>query len=348
MQTAVNGKMLALEREFDRIREISSDIPCWQAMFWDNMTVNLRTWFVIDAWYRSRSLELPKSGEALVPCLDMVNHSGKPNAYFEETENEVVLRLGNGCLVSEGDEVTISYGSDKGVAEMLYNYGFIPEDAPRNVVRVNMEPFDDDPLRTAKLVVFGRRPVLVLTETNHKTEWVCPFSFLKCVNFEDGLAFKIAQETDGGQQLRVFWEGRDVTESAGDFATVVSSHGLWPLFLLRVITDIQDQVRAQLERMESDQTQHDIQCGVFREGLLDAGSEFRSSEGKILETAVRNLEIEVCRPAIGGDPSCGQVLTKSRAARVADGARPAGPGADDIPRKDGCCPKRRSGGGTGQ
>jgi len=294
-QTAASGKMLALEHEFDRIRELSSDIPCWQAMFWDNMTVNLKTWLLLDAWYRSRSLELPRSGVALVPCLDMVNHSTEPNAHYEETaQDEVVLRLKAGCRVSEGDEVTISYGSDKPMAEMLYSYGFIPDDAPEDSVRLDYGPFPDDPLGKAKLVVFGSRPVLLLKEGRQSTTWDCPFSYLKCVNMEDGVAFKVALETDGGHHLRMFWHDEDVTESASDLASLISGDERWPLFLLRAVTDIQDRVSEQLERIKSGIKLADVDGDVVRDRLVDSATKLRQSETRVLESAVHQLDIEVC------------------------------------------------------
>ncbi len=45
-------------------------------------------------------LELPRSGESMVPCLDMVNHSAKPTAYYEENaKDEVALLLRPGVVL---------------------------------------------------------------------------------------------------------------------------------------------------------------------------------------------------------------------------------------------------------
>jgi len=289
--------MHALEQEFDRIRELSSEIPCWQAMFWDKMTVDLPTWLLLDAWYRSRCLDLPKSGVAMVPCLDMANHSTDPNTHWSETSDEVVLQLGRGHQISAGDEATINYGGGKSQAEMLFSYGFTwIENPPRNSLQLAVGPFPDDPLGKAKMRVFGRPPFLVLTETDDKVNWDCPFEYLKCVNQEDGLAFKLAQQTDGELDLRMFWDDHDVTESAVCLDTIISNHSYWPLFQLRVVTDIQDQVKEQLERIKSAVNVAEAGVGNFREGLAESVLALRDTETQILELAMRDLEIEVCAP----------------------------------------------------
>ena len=289
--------MFTLEAEFDRVRDLSSNIPYWQAKLWDNPTVDLDTWFLFDAWYRSRSLELPKSGTALVPYLDMVNHSVEPNARFEEMDGAggVVLRLGPNVQISKGDEVTISYGKDKSQAEMLFSYGFTTDaaKAAQNSLRLQMGPFEDDPLSKAKLMVFGARPFVQLTEVGGKVSWESPFSCLKCVNQEDGLSFKIARQLNEDEELRMFWQDEDVTEAASRLDTTLSDHKLWPLFQLRVVTDIQDRVREQLERIRSAVDLAGVEPGVSRKGCIESASVLRQCETRVLDQAMRDLEIEV-------------------------------------------------------
>jgi hypothetical protein len=70
LEAALSAKMLALSNEFEELRDKSSEIECWNAAFWDNGSVRLADWLLVDAWYRSRVLELPRSGPSLVPCVD--------------------------------------------------------------------------------------------------------------------------------------------------------------------------------------------------------------------------------------------------------------------------------------
>lgn len=76
-----------------------------------------------------------------------------------------------------------------------------------------------------------------------------------CLNEEDGLEFKVLQETDGSRSaLRVFWLGYDVTEMTSDFEYLTKDHPLRDIFQLRVVALLQDRLRQQIERLyESEQ-----------------------------------------------------------------------------------------------
>ncbi len=96
----------------------------------------------------------------MVPCLDMVNHSPAPNAYYEENDkDEVVLLLRPNCDGPQsGDEIAISYGDQKSPAELLFSYGFIDLGSTLQGLVLPLEPFPDDPLAKAKLHAFGAPP----------------------------------------------------------------------------------------------------------------------------------------------------------------------------------------------
>ncbi|EFX03245.1 set domain containing protein [Grosmannia clavigera kw1407] len=180
LEAAVQAKRIALEYEFDQLHEKSSDIPYWQAAFWDDERAGtgpqLHHWFLVDAWYRSRCLELPQSGPAMVPCIDLVNHGSAPNAYYEENEmgggahgGEISLLLRPQQSVAASDEITISYSGGDGdgdgdddhcdtrkpASEMLFSYGFVDPHSIRQCVILPYRPLPDDPLAKAKLHVFG-------------------------------------------------------------------------------------------------------------------------------------------------------------------------------------------------
>lgn len=303
LEPAVTAKLLALRAEFDFVQEKSSDIPCWNSVFWESGSISFRDWILLDAWYRSRCLELPTRGEAMVPCLDMANHSNNPTAYYEENSGDgVSLLLRPGMRISKGDEITISYGGDKSAAEMLFSYGFLDRTSTKESLTLPLESFPDDPLAKAKLVAFGEQPKIhVAHGDDGGIEWESPFAYLMCVNEEDGLEFRVLQDVEGGRQLRVFWVGDDVTERAKDFETLTRSHDLWALVKLRVVTIVQDCLQTHLQHMQSPMsldTTSDSEASNVRSECLEAATSLREVETGLLEMAVKQLEDEVRKPPL--------------------------------------------------
>lgn len=252
LEAALNAKMLALTNEFEELRDKSSDIDCWNAAFWDNDSVSLADWLLVDAWYRSRVLELPRSGPSLVPCIDMINHSADANAYYEENvDDDVVLLLRPGANIKGGDEISISYGSDKPAAELLFSYGFLDSHSAARSLRLPLRPLLDDPLGKAKVHAFQDAPAVDVKEVDGKVICTSPFAYLMILNEEDGLNFRLLQDNDGDRELRTFWRDEDVTDSTGSFDQLVSDHELCSVFQLRVNMVISQRLEEQLEQMSS-------------------------------------------------------------------------------------------------
>ncbi|KAJ4396085.1 hypothetical protein N0V93_000302 [Gnomoniopsis smithogilvyi] len=251
LESALNAKMLALTSEFDEIREKSSKIEFWNAALWETtIPVRLTDWYLVDAWYRSRVLELPRSGPSLVPCLDMANHSTEASAYYEETpEGDVVLLPLTGKEFDSDEEVTISYGSDKSAAEMLFSYGFLTPSSVARSITLPLSPLPDDPLGKAKIHVFSGMPSIQIKVVGNKIDWSSPFAYLSCLNEEDGLHFKLLQSSDGDTELRMFWQEDDVTAKGESFETLVSEHELHDVFRLRVNMVVFQKIQEQLERL---------------------------------------------------------------------------------------------------
>ncbi|KAK3327526.1 hypothetical protein B0T19DRAFT_165293 [Cercophora scortea] len=297
LESAVNAKITALTAEFDKIQETSSDIPCWNDLLWQSRAVSLRDWILLDALYRSRCLELPTSGESMVPCIDMVNHSTSPNAFYDENgKDETVLLLRPGITMSAGDEVTISYGEAKSAAEMLFSYGFIDPDATAESLVLTLAPFPDDPLARAKLVAFGEPPKIHVARNNGSIQWESSFAYLMCVNEEDGLDFRVLQDTEGNRQLRVFWQDEDVTDQAADFESLIQSHELFALLRLRVVTVVQERLQDQLDRLKSSPAPRSLPASdisTTRDECARAASLLRQIETSILEASTEALEKEV-------------------------------------------------------
>lgn len=286
--------MAALTREFDGIREKSSDIECWNAAFWDANAIQLTDWYRVDAWYRSRVLELPRSGPSLVPCIDMANHSAEANAYYEETsDGDVVLLPRPGVHLNNGMEITISYGSEKSPAEMLFSYGFMDPSSAMRTLTLLLSPFPDDPLGKAKVHIFEGSPSVQIKEVGGKMEWESPFAYLMCLNEEDGLGFQLMQSSDGGRELRLFWQDEDVTETIDSFETLISSHALCDVFRLRVNMVISQRLQEQLQRLSEDTEAEE------REGSSDVAvgaRELKHVERGILEGTLVTVEDEVSNP----------------------------------------------------
>jgi hypothetical protein len=113
LKAALDAKTASLVKEFDRLRECTVDIPwCWR-YWWDSETgqLSIDDWKLVDAMYRSRALDLPGTGHAMVPCVDMANHaSGDRTGALYETDNNgnAVLELRLGQTLEMGEEVTIT------------------------------------------------------------------------------------------------------------------------------------------------------------------------------------------------------------------------------------------------
>lgn len=248
--------MASLSREFDDLRAKTTGISWCDSNWWDEggplEPLLLSDWIRLDAWYRSRSLEIPDAGEVMVPVLDMANHSSNANATWRRTSNgNLSLVLNSDEKLHEGEEVTINYGSQKGDAEYLFSYGFIDEELQVGSLTLDLDPMEDDPLRVAKLATFQKRPLVCITlDASGNTSWECSFVWYMCLNEEDGLQFRTLQEVDGlHTSLRVFWQGEDKTDSTDQFETLIKGHPGEDVFNLRATKLILDRIEMQIENL---------------------------------------------------------------------------------------------------
>jgi hypothetical protein len=114
-----------------------------------------------------------------------------------------------------------------------------------------------------------------------------------CVNEEDGLEFRVLQQTDGARQLRVFWQDADVTDRTSDFKSLIRTHPLSAVIRLRVVTVVQVALGAQLERLQSSTPPDAAPSSLQREACFRAALALREIETGILERAIEALEEEV-------------------------------------------------------
>ncbi|KAI1649069.1 SET domain-containing protein [Daldinia loculata] len=291
LESAVAAKLTVLTKEFDDLRENLAALSHWNEILSIDESITIRDWILLDALYRSRSLGLPKSGESMVPCLDLVNHSSRANAYFDEnSEGEVVLYLRKGCVAPVGSEITIDYGQEKSPAEMLFSYGFIDPNSAARSITLLLEPLEDDPLAIPKLHAFGTPPKLKLEEDESGVpHWTAPFVYLMCLNEEDGLRFRVLQETDGSRHLKVFWQDIDITDVSNTMKDLIRDHELHQIFELRAVTVIMGIIQQQLEQLISTQNGDSV-VELASTEVYQAISQLRSLETSILQKSIQVLD----------------------------------------------------------
>src|SRR5579862_7175109 len=113
---------------------------------------------------------------------------------------------------------------------MVFSYGFIDESTvDAGEVVLDLEIPDDDPLRKAKEAVSESLPMVRFTLNRGSMEWQSSFIWLICVNEEDGLDFKLLQNTDGDTELQAFWRGvylEDISSLEG----LLKAEPSWEIF----------------------------------------------------------------------------------------------------------------------
>ena len=200
-------------------------------------------------------------------------------------------------VLEVGSEITISYGDSKSEAEMLFSYGFIDQQQTRKVLVLTIDPFPDDPFAKAKISAFAGPRVVRLSADEDTLQWESKFLYLILLNEEDGLDFRVLQQTDGSRShLRVFWQGADVTDATATFEALVSGHPLSDVFQLRAVALLQDRIRQQLERLYESRDPVDLVADtvLVQPDRRDNATYLRKSETTTLEKAFAALEIQVC------------------------------------------------------
>lgn len=238
LEAALGAKLKSLDREFTQLQQATSSIDWCQQLWWDADTGSLsfEDWKLVDAMYRSRALDLPGTGHAMVPCIDMCNHSSGDDTvalYDTDAEGNGVLVLRDDKKLKSGEEVTITYGDEKGACEMLFSYGFMEEGmTSARESFLDLDIPDDDPLKLAKKAVSKSAPGFRLFDQMKTIGWESSFVWLICLNEEDGLEFQLLQQLDGERELKVLWRGFEVSDLS-NIEALLSEDERWPLFQLR-------------------------------------------------------------------------------------------------------------------
>lgn len=271
LEPALHAKLKSLDREFARLRDVTASIGWCQDHWWSAdiaQGVSINDWRLVDAIYRSRALDLPGTGHVMVPCIDMVNHASGDNTsaiYDTDPNGNATLILREGKCIGPGEEVSITYGDEKGACEMLFSYGFIEDtmETARELF-LDLDIPDDDPLKSAKKAVSNSAPGFRLfSQADSSTNWEGPFVWLLCINEEDGLQFQLSQTIDGERELKIYWDDLEISD-VSTFGQILEAHALWDIFRLRMVTVLQGRVASQLLSLESSKTRlGDIQRSSY-------------------------------------------------------------------------------------
>ncbi|KAE8391022.1 hypothetical protein ETB97_001587 [Aspergillus alliaceus] len=304
LKLAVDAKIASLEQEFEYLQQSTEHISWCQRHWWDGDTgkFTIDDWKYVDAMYRSRMVDLPGSGHAIVPCIDMANHAPEDTVkalYEQDAEGYAVLQLRAGCTLQPDEEVTITYGDDKPASEMIFSYGFLEKERQSaKQMLLDLDIPDDDPLIMAKKrfckAPSGIRLFDVPTTETGSTSWDSPFVWWLCVNQEDGLGFEVLQTTDGGRELKVSWKGEEIKEPS-DLKTRLVSDPLWDIFQLRAVVTVLDRLESQFLLLRETQimigevSQNEDMLALFRPEVFSTINSLRELEGRLLEKGIEDL-----------------------------------------------------------
>ena len=301
LEAALDSKMKSLDREFVHLYESTVSID-WCKKHWWNPEIGILTfddWKQVDAMYRSRALDLPGTGHAMVPCIDMANHaSGNATValYDTDLDGNAILVLQEDKTLEIGNEVTITYGDEKGACEMLFSYGFLEETmTSARELFLDLEIPDDDPLKMAKRAVAKSPPGFKIFETESLTSWEGDFVWFICVNEEDGLDFRVLQTLDGKKELKVFWKDDEISDMS-KFRLLLEKEQYWNVFHLRAVAILQGRLEQQLLALE--QSKESIRTVTFVTDNTKVSCQtimrLRDLEEKLMLQAYEDFEDRVC------------------------------------------------------
>jgi hypothetical protein len=213
--------------------------------------------------YRSRALDLPGIGHCMVPCVDLANHaSGEATvaSYEKDFNGNAVLLLRDGMKVDKGNEVTITYGDEKGACEMIFSYGFIEDNMESaETLFLSLTIPDNDKYRIVKSKLADCAPGFKLIDAGDDgIDWTGDFVWLLCVNEDDGLRFEIARTVDGEEEIGAFFQDRELTGGAPELHSLLQEAKLWDVYRLRAVTILQQRIFDQLQILYA--TQEDMEA----------------------------------------------------------------------------------------
>ncbi|KAI6843817.1 SET domain-containing protein [Hortaea werneckii] len=294
---AVSSKLRSLHREYDHLCESTSQTR-WYSLVGEHL--NFDDWLQVDAMYRSRALDFPEIGHCMVPCIDLANHSAGEStiAVYEKDEHgNATLLLRDDKTVSEGEEVTITYGDEKGACEMLFSYGFLEaERKSAETLFLSLSIPNEDPYKSAKLQTADCAPGFKLIDAGDgEIDWKGEFIWLLCVGADDGLRFELARTVDGeGEEMQSFFGDEELTGGTAQLYSLLGKSELWDVYRLRAVALLQQRVFEQMQVLygtqeEAEAVEHggdtDVRTPVFENVMR-----LRKLEFDLMERAYEDFE----------------------------------------------------------
>lgn len=301
---ATMSKLKSLRREYDLLCSSAANTR-WYNLVQDHLDFD--DWLQVDAMYRSRALEYPGIGHCMVPCIDLANHcshEGTVAIYEQDSQGNAVLVLRDGIALKEDDEVTISYGDEKGACEMLFSYGFIEDTmTSAETLFLSLSIPSEDPQQVGKMSIADCAPGFKLIDAgDEEIDWTGDYIWLLCVNEDDNLHFDIARTVDGGEEVHTFLGEQRITDGAAELRRLLAKSELWDVYRLRAVSLLQQRVFEQLQVLVG--TQEGVEgvevadgeemegVGVRKE-VLEKVLKLRTLEGELLERAYGDFERQV-------------------------------------------------------
>lgn len=260
--------------------------------------------------YRSRALEYPGIGHCMVPCLDVANHASHEATaaiYEKDDDGNAVLLLRDGKVLEEGDEVTITYGDEKGACEMLFSYGFLESGMKSaETLFLDLRIPVSDTQRTAKMHIADAAPGFKIIDAGDgEVDWTGSFIWLLCLTPDDDLRFEVARTIDGDgveeENMTGFFKSHELTSGnqggSARLQQLLSQDELWPVYRLRAVAILQQRVFEQLQTLVGTQEEFDgfqpSSENDVRDGVYGQIRELRRMEQELLERAYGAFEDEV-------------------------------------------------------
>jgi SET domain len=328
---AVRAKIRKLQAEFDLLRKSTNSLKWLDEIWWDSARpqtqlqailaqlgaeieanedededendgpdslLRFDDWLLLDAMFRSRAMEWPGEGDAMVPGIDFANHTVPANAEYEvNNDRKGELQVKGSITIKQDEEVLISYGDHKSALEVLFSYGFWPDYQCPPSILLSLPNPDDDPLGPPKVaIVSGSRsvPGIKIYEENDVIQWDSEALWLMIVNEEDGLGFKVAYGPGNERELHMTW--KDSVVELGELRKALEQDDQWDLFQLRATVIVLQQADSQLSALhEASQTllNPESELSERLEYLRSVAGKLRSTEKETLVTAMEHLQEKV-------------------------------------------------------
>jgi hypothetical protein len=297
---ATASKLRSLRREWDLVCESAAHTR-WHRIAGSRLDFD--DWLQVDAMYRSRALDYPLIGHCMVPCVDLANHAPHEATiaiYEKDASGNAVLVLRDGKSLKEGDEVTISYGDEKGACEMLFSYGFLDVGMETaETLFLSLVLPEGDLMRAAKMETADCAPGFKLIDAGDgEVDWKGDFVWLLCVGEEDGLHFDVARTVDGEEEIQGFFKEHELTGGAAELYRLLGQSDMFDVYRLRAVIILQQRVFDQMQVLyASQEDMEEVPHGdgtEVRQQAYDQAMKLRRLEFELMERAYEDFEKQVC------------------------------------------------------